>query len=113
MARYVPVVCPFPNVADHVVDAVAVGLEATDRSSPGIAVVVSVLHREDALPGIGDGLALGVEGARTDGGGANNPVVLLGYAKLLTPHRQYAEALALLETWQSLGEGIIGCPLVL
>jgi len=39
-----------------------------------------------------------------NGGGANNPVVLLGYAKLLTQHRQYEEALALLETWQSLGE---------
>lgn len=42
--------------------------------------------------------------AALDGGGANNPVVLLGYAKLLTQHRQYEQALALLETWQSLGE---------
>jgi hypothetical protein len=37
-------------------------------------------------------------------GGGSNPVVLLGYAQLLNQHRQHDEALALLETWQSLGE---------
>ncbi|MCX7356932.1 MAG: hypothetical protein NT015_02105 [Alphaproteobacteria bacterium] len=46
--------------------------------------------------------------AALNGGGANNPIVLLGYAQLLTQHRQYVEALALLETWQSLGESETG-----
>lgn len=43
-----------------------------------------------------------------NGGGSNNPVVLLGYAQLLTQHQQYSEALALLEAWRSLGESETG-----
>src|SRR5262249_6147623 len=41
-----------------------VGLEAADRRGPGVAVLVGVVDGEDALPAVGDRLALGIEGAR-------------------------------------------------
>src|SRR5215475_10067185 len=62
--RAIPVGRPLPNIADHIVEAVAVRLEAADRRGPGVAVLVGVVDGEDALPGVGDGLAFGVEGAR-------------------------------------------------
>src|SRR5262245_7695147 len=64
VTRPIPVARPFPNIADHVVEAVAVWLEATDRRGGGIAVLGGVVDGEDALPGVGDRLALGIEGAR-------------------------------------------------
>src|SRR5262245_20517506 len=64
MTRPIPIARPLPDIADHVVEAVAVGLEAADRRGGGIAVLVRVVDGEDALPGIGDRLALGIERAR-------------------------------------------------
>jgi hypothetical protein len=64
VARPIPVARPLPYVADHVVEAIAVRLEAADRRGRGIAVLVRVVEGEDALPGIGDRLALGIESAR-------------------------------------------------
>src|SRR5262249_17508823 len=46
----------------HVIQAVAVGLKAADGRSPGVAVLFGVVDRENALPGIGDGLAVLVVG---------------------------------------------------
>ena len=62
MARHVLVVRPFPDIADHVVKAVAVRLEATDRRSAGIAILLGVVDRKDALPAIGDRLTIFIEG---------------------------------------------------
>src|SRR5262249_57209682 len=44
------------------IQAVAVGLKAADGRSPGVAVLFGVVDRENALPGIGDGLAVLVVG---------------------------------------------------
>src|SRR5437899_443520 len=38
VTRTVPIAGPFPDVADHVVQAVAVRLEAADRRGTGVAV---------------------------------------------------------------------------
>src|SRR5262245_48704747 len=64
VTRPIPIARPLPDVADHVVEAVAVGPEAADRRGGGIAVLVGVVDGEDALPAIGDRLALGIEGTR-------------------------------------------------
>src|SRR5215510_13223916 len=64
VTRPIPIARPLPDVADHVVEPVAVGFEAADRRSPGVAVLVGVVDGEDALPGIGDRLAFGIEGTR-------------------------------------------------
>jgi hypothetical protein len=60
----IPIAGPLPDVADHVVEAIAVGLEAADRRGPGVAILVRVVDREDTLPGVGDGLAIRSERAR-------------------------------------------------
>src|SRR5512132_2943978 len=49
----VPVGGPLPDVADHVVQAVAVGRVAAHRGRPCVAVQLQVLDRELALPGVG------------------------------------------------------------
>src|SRR5262249_10847500 len=64
VTRAIPVARPLPDVADHVVEAVTVRLEAADRRGPGVAVLVRIVDGEDALPGIGDRLALRIERAR-------------------------------------------------
>src|SRR5262249_5423305 len=64
VTRPIPIARPLPDIADHVVEAVAVRLEAADRRGPGLAVLVRVVAREDALPAVGDRLALGIEGTR-------------------------------------------------
>src|SRR6516165_752382 len=64
VTRPIPIARPLPDVADHVVEPVAVRLEAADRRGGGIAVLVGVVDGEDALPGIGDRLAFGIEGTR-------------------------------------------------
>src|SRR5215470_13452476 len=64
MTRAIPVARPLPDIADHVVEAVAVRLEAADRCGAGVAVLVRIVDGEDALPGVGDRLALGIERAR-------------------------------------------------
>src|SRR6185503_13295133 len=51
--RGVPVGGPFPDVADHVVEAVAVGWEGRDRRRATVAVGDQVLAWEFALPGVG------------------------------------------------------------
>ena len=51
--RRVPVGRPFPDVADHVVDAVAVGREGAHRRGPRPAVGAQVLVGKVALPGVG------------------------------------------------------------
>src|SRR5262245_63555701 len=61
MTRHIPVRGPFPDIADHVVEAVGIGWKATDRRRPLIAVLVAVIDREHALPAIGDRLAVHIE----------------------------------------------------
>src|SRR4051794_21131485 len=53
VARRVPVGRPLPHVADHVVQPVAVGWERAHRRRSLIAVLLQVLPRELALPGVG------------------------------------------------------------
>src|SRR6516165_3079770 len=65
MARPIQVTRPLPDIADHVVEAVAVRLEAADRRGPYVAVLVAVVDGEDALPAIRDRLARAIEGARS------------------------------------------------
>src|SRR5206468_5659396 len=57
----VPVCRPLPDVADHVANAVAVRRECRDRRGTLIAIIVPVLPRKLALPGIGLVLAAGRE----------------------------------------------------
>src|SRR4051812_21619854 len=57
MLRREPVGGPFPGVADHVVNAVAVRRERRHRRGALEAVFVVVLMREITLPGIGHMLA--------------------------------------------------------
>ena len=60
----IPIAGTLPDVADHVVQAVTVRLEAADRGGAAVAILVRVVDREDTLPGVGDRLALGIESAR-------------------------------------------------
>ena len=53
----VPVGGPLPDVAGHVVEAVAVGRKRADRRRPLVAVLEQVLPGELALPGVGHRLA--------------------------------------------------------
>ena len=57
----IPVGRPFPDIADHVVHAVAVGREGAHRRGAGEAVGHFVVAREVALPGVGHVLAGGRE----------------------------------------------------
>src|ERR1700729_4181148 len=52
-----PVGGPLPDIADHVVDAVAVGRKRGHRRGAVEAVAAKILVREIALPGIGHVLA--------------------------------------------------------
>src|SRR3954469_23441210 len=54
-----PISAPLPNVADHVVDAVAVRRERHDRRRALIAIFLAVLVRKRALPSIRHVLAAG------------------------------------------------------
>src|SRR4051794_26175645 len=60
----VPISCPLPNVADHVVQAVTVRRKASDRRAAGVAILLRVEHREEPLPGVGYGRPLGIESTR-------------------------------------------------
>src|SRR5262245_39183009 len=73
VTRPIPVARPLPDIADHVVEAVTVRLEAADRRGPGVAVLVGVVDGEDALPGIGDRLALAIQRARPGGLAGSTP----------------------------------------
>src|SRR5206468_5362549 len=57
----VPVGAPFPDVADDVVEAVAVGREATHRSAAAIAVLPGVALGKDALPPVRHEAAAGTQ----------------------------------------------------
>src|SRR4051794_33034990 len=61
MPGRVPVGRPLPDVADHVVEAVAVGRVGGYRGGALIAVAGQVLLRENALPCIGQVAAAGCE----------------------------------------------------
>ena len=61
VAGVVPVGTPFPHVAGHVVQAVAVRRERIDRRGPEVAVGQRVLGRELALPHVHAVLAIGLE----------------------------------------------------
>src|SRR5580704_19416298 len=52
-----PIRCPFPDVADHVVEAVAIRRERHDGRRAPAAVRREIQMREDSLPGIGHRLA--------------------------------------------------------
>src|SRR5262249_4296913 len=54
----VPVGGPFPDVAGHLVEAVAVGRERADWRCPLVAVLAQVLPRKLALPGVRHRLAV-------------------------------------------------------
>src|SRR5262245_934310 len=62
MTGHVPVARPLPHIADHVEEPVAVRGKAAYRCGACIAVLFGVVDRENALPGIGDGLAVLVVG---------------------------------------------------
>src|SRR5262245_44521005 len=62
VAWYIPITSPLPNIADHVVEAVRIGWEAANWCYACIAVLFGVVDRKDALPAIGNGLAILVEG---------------------------------------------------
>src|SRR3954447_3196447 len=64
MARAIPVACPLPHIADHVVEPVAVRREASDRGGAGMIVLIAVEYREETLPGIRDRLAFRIVSAR-------------------------------------------------
>src|SRR5262249_51744886 len=64
VTRPIPIARPFPDIADHVAEAVTVGLEAANRRRPGVAVLIGVVDGKDALPGVGDRLAFAIEGTR-------------------------------------------------
>src|SRR3954452_15292497 len=64
MARPIPVARPLPHIADHVVEPVAVRLEATNRRGSGMTVLIAVVYRKETLPGICDRLALGIVSVR-------------------------------------------------
>src|SRR5437763_3306649 len=53
MLRRIPIVSPFPDIADHVVQPVAVGRECSDRRGTFEAVGAEVSVREFALPSVG------------------------------------------------------------
>src|SRR5690625_1783755 len=53
MARRPEIAGPLPDIADHVVKAVAVGRKAADRGRTGKAVGQAVVHGKEPLPGIG------------------------------------------------------------
>src|SRR5205814_9451067 len=57
----IPVGAPLPDVAGHVVQAVAVGRERADRRRPLEAVLLGVVVGEFSLPGVGHVLAAGLE----------------------------------------------------
>src|SRR4051795_165875 len=50
----IPIGRPFPDVADHVECAVAIGGKLADRSCAGIPVGHQILNREFALPVVGE-----------------------------------------------------------
>ncbi len=56
-----PVRCPFPDIADHVAETIAVRRESTDRRRPFIAVIGVALIGKHALPGIGHELPFRIE----------------------------------------------------
>src|SRR6185503_3876514 len=53
MLGLIPVRRPFPDVADHVVEAVAVGIVGTDRRRALVAVARGIAPREFTLPRVG------------------------------------------------------------
>src|SRR6266404_8819176 len=53
----IPVGRPFPDIADHVVNAIAVGREGAHRRGARVAIGPVILQREVALPGVGHMLA--------------------------------------------------------
>ena len=55
-----PVGCPFPDIADHVVDAIAVRRKRRHRRGALVAIRVQVLCWKFALPGIGRCMPPGV-----------------------------------------------------
>src|SRR5215472_804898 len=52
VTRLVPVRGPLPDIADHVVEAVAVGWKGPHRRRAMVAVTTEILPREFALPGV-------------------------------------------------------------
>src|SRR5262245_37160700 len=58
MSLAVPVARPFPGIADHVLEPIAVRVEAANRRQALIAVVVGIDDRKDALPGVCPGFAV-------------------------------------------------------
>ena len=48
----IPIACPLPDVACHVVKAVAVGWKLCDGSKPYIAVLTGIVHGKVTLMGI-------------------------------------------------------------
>src|SRR5215831_17431646 len=61
VSRGVPVGGPFPHIADHVVDAVAVWRECRDRRGALVSVELHILAGKCALPGVGHLLTAGCE----------------------------------------------------
>src|ERR1700733_12559547 len=61
MLLRIPIGRPFPNIADHIVQAVAIRRECGDRGCALETVFAKILARKFTLPSIGHVLALGYE----------------------------------------------------
>ena len=61
MAWLIPVAGPFPDIADHVEKAIAIGRIAPHRRGPFKAILGGVLEGKGALPGIGHVATIGGE----------------------------------------------------
>ena len=59
--RAVPIGAPVPDIAAHIVQAVAIRRESGHRRGAGVAVRAGVLDREGAGPGIGAEFPVGLE----------------------------------------------------
>jgi hypothetical protein len=57
----IPVTAPLPNVASHVVQAVAIGREGAHRRSSYKSIFATVSNRKYSLPGIGHVFAARLE----------------------------------------------------
>jgi hypothetical protein len=47
-----PIVCPFPDIAGHVVEAIAIGWKTRNWGRPSVAILLFILEWKLALPGI-------------------------------------------------------------
>src|SRR3954454_8565439 len=59
MGCLVPIRRPFPHIADHIEESIAVGRKRSDRRGAFVTVGAKVLPRELAVPEVGHGAPAG------------------------------------------------------